>query len=101
MAKGLLKHKRLEFQETLGAFEDFALLLGASGIVQHAQHGWSAYSSNPAMLSGVPMITTYKPNQPLFRLDLFRDHGGVPDEFHDCNQIGAFVQKVGAVFNEG
>lgn len=99
-AKGLLKHKRLEFQETLGAFEDFALLLGASGIVQHAQHGWSAYSSNPAMLSGVPMITTYKPNQPLFRLDWFRDHGGVPDEFHDCNQIGAFVQKVGAVFNE-
>lgn len=98
--KWLIKHKRIEYLEHRHDYDDFDLLLGASGIVQHALHGWSAYSSNPAMLAGVPMITTYKPNQPLFRLDWFRDHGGVPDEFHDCNQIGAFVQKVGAVFNE-
>jgi hypothetical protein len=97
--QGLLQSDRLEILTNSSAYDDFALLLGASAIVQHANHGWSSYSSNPAMMTGAPLITTYKRHLQHHRLDLMRNYGGTPDEFHDCTQIKQYLAKVDSVIN--
>lgn len=94
----LLKHPRLTIMENTHYYDDFALLLGARAIVQHANYGWSSYSSNPAMIANIPMITTFKRHLQHHRLGWFDNYGGVPDEFHDCGQIPEFVKKVKASF---
>jgi len=63
-------------------YNNFALLLGASGIIQHANYGWSSYSNTPAMIASVPLIAT----------NAIRQHGGVlPLEFHDCGTLDVFI----------
>ena len=39
--------------------QDFDLLLGATGIIQHSKKGWSSYSSVAAMVSAVPLLNTW------------------------------------------
>jgi hypothetical protein len=92
-ASQLLEHPRLDFRASISAYDDLALLLGASAIVQHSGHGWSAFSSNPAMMSGSPLITTYKRHLQHHRLGLFDQYGGAPSEFHDCTRIDEFVSE--------
>jgi len=75
-------------------YNDFALLLGASGIIQHANYGWSSFSNNPAMIANIPLITTYKPTNQHFRFNIFRSYGSLPTEFHDCYGIRSFIDKI-------
>ena len=42
-----------------GIMQDFDLLLGATGIIQHSKKGWSSYSSVAAMVSAVPLLNTW------------------------------------------
>jgi hypothetical protein len=51
---------RLRVQEFVSAYDDFSLLLGASGIVQHAWGGWSSFSTVPALASGAALINTFR-----------------------------------------
>lgn len=76
------------------AYDDFALLLGATGIIQHALHGWSAYSAIPSMMAQIPLITTYKRSHEHHRFDIFETYGGIPEEFYHCDQINDFVNHV-------
>jgi hypothetical protein len=93
-----LQHPRLLVVVNATAYDDFALLLGAKAIIQHATYGWSAFSSVPAMIGQIPLITTLKRHMQHHRLGWFENYGGIPDEFHDCGQIPDFVQKVKARF---
>jgi len=99
-ARGVLQDDRVEDVHDHSIYDDFALLLGASAIVQHAQHGWSAFSSNPAMMAAVPLIATYKRHLQHHRHGWLANYGGVPDEFYDCTQIGAFVSAAAEKINE-
>ena len=76
------------------AFTDLQLLLDAAGIVQHSVFGWSAYSSVPAMARSIPLISTYQ--GPEHRYGIFAQHGNVPEEFHTCQQLPAFLDTVRA-----
>ena len=38
---------------------DFAVLLNATGIIQHAVEAWSSYSSVPAIMRGIPLLNTW------------------------------------------
>ena len=93
-----MQHPRLQIVENATAYDDFALLLGARAIVQHATYGWSAFSSVPAMIGQIPLITTLKRHMQHHRLGWFENYGGIPDEFHDCGQTYDFVRKVKARF---
>ena len=84
---------RLAVREFVSAYDDFSLLLGATGIVQHAWAGWSSFSTVPALASGAPLINTFRgvPH----RYGLFRAQGGaLPSELYDCTQIDEFVHRV-------
>jgi hypothetical protein len=98
-AGGLIQHRRLEILSDTSAYDDFALLLGASAIVQHANYGWSAYSSNPSMMSGAPLITTFKRHLQHHRLGWFENYGGAPSEFYDCTRIYEFVHEASIRIN--
>ena len=74
------------------ALADMQLLLGASGIIQHASEGWSAYSSVPAMAKSIPLINTY--NGPGHRYKVFAHYGTVPPEFHTCAELDLFLSKL-------
>lgn len=76
------------------AFTDLQLLLDAAGIVQHSVFGWSAYSSVPAMARSIPLISTYQGRE--HRYGIFAQHGDVPEEFHTCQQLPAFLDAVRA-----
>jgi hypothetical protein len=53
------------------------ILMRAKAIIQHAENGWSAYSSVAAMARGIPLINTY--TGPGFnRLELFKSQGACP-----------------------
>ena len=75
-------------------YKDFRLLLGASAIIQHANYGWSAFSNNPSMMANIPLITTYKSNKQHFRYDTFRHYGQLPPQFHQCEDLDAFISKI-------
>ncbi len=77
-------------------YKDFRLLLGASAIIQHANYGWSAFSNNPSMMANIPLITTYKSDRPHFRFDTFRLYGHLPSQFHQCEDLDAFISKIKA-----
>ncbi len=80
-------------RESVSAYDDFSLLLGASGIVQHAWGGWSSFSTVPALASGAALINTFRgvPH----RYGLFRAQGGcLPSELYDCTQRDEFVERV-------
>jgi hypothetical protein len=84
--------KHLEVRGHVSACFDFALLLGAFAIVQHAWGGWSSYSSVPALASGAPLINTYRGSP--HRHELFREQGGVPREMFNCEQQSQYLQAV-------
>ena len=75
------------------AFQDLALALSATAIVQHSATGWSSYTSVPAMARGIPLMNTYDGQN--HRFDLFAKYGEVPREFHSCRTKGvdAFVRE--------
>lgn len=93
-ARGLLHRLPVELISNHSVYDDFSLLVGATGIIQHAFLGWSSFSSVPAMMSQSPLITTYLTTQPSHRYQVFRHYDGMPDEFHDCTQIKEFVASV-------
>ena len=86
----------ISFINASSAFEDMALLLSSTAIVQHAVHGYSSYSNVPAMAKGIPLLSTYK--GPYHRFKEWRDTGlgetAIPSEFHDCSTRGNFRQRV-------
>ena len=82
----------MEIVHSSSPFKDMSLALSASGIVQHASEGWSAYTSVPAMARGIPMINTFTGNG--HRFDLFASYGEVPREFYACKEKNSFVRKV-------
>ena len=88
-----LMHDDANILTDTSEYDDFALLLGASAIVQHANHGWSAFSSNPAMMTGVPLITTYLRHLEHHRLEWFNNFGGIPDEYYSCDQTRKFISR--------
>lgn len=73
------------------SFDDFALLLGATGIVQHAATGYSSYSSVPSMAHGIPLINTYKGED--HRYYIFHER---PVEFHTCGERKQFLSRLSA-----
>lgn len=76
------------------AYDDFALLLSASAIIQHAWGGWSSYSAVPALVSGAPMMNTFDIHKPYHRFHHFERQLGLPVNFYDCGRIEAFMQAV-------
>lgn len=91
--QGLLRSKMLNIISGTSALDDFALLLGASAIVQHALFGQSSYSSNAATITGVPLITTFNRKLNPHHLNSLEHHGKIPDEFYDCTQLKTFLSK--------
>lgn len=83
---------RLRVREGGSAFEDFSLLLGASGVVQHAWGGWSSYSHVHALVSGIPLISTFRGSP--HRRDVFRAQGGLPREMYYCENRGDYVKAL-------
>ena len=71
------------------AFDDMAVLLGATGIVQHSPTGYSSYSSVPAMARGIPLLNTYMGDD--HRYSSFLE---MPKEFHTCAQRKRFVRRL-------
>ena len=71
------------------AFGDMALLLGATGIIQHSPTGYSSYSSVPAMAHGIPLLNTYTGQDHRYRL-----FDTLPVEFHTCAQRKRFVSRL-------
>ena len=79
------------------AWHDMATLLRARrGIVQHADEGWSAFSSVPALARGLPLITTYQGSAKEHRHAFWRRFGTdlVPSTFKSCGELDAFVAAV-------
>lgn len=93
-AEDLVGGSQLSFVYNTSEYDDFALLLGASGIIQHSHQGWSSYSNNPAMMAQIPLITTYKPDRFNYRYSLFEEYGKLPNEFHECGEINVFIEKL-------
>ena len=84
---------------------DFAVLLNATAIIQHATNAWSSYSSVPAMIRGIPLLNTWiGPNDVATQntsmvglLRYFEENGGCPVELRSSKrneQISAFVDIV-------
>jgi hypothetical protein len=84
---------------------DFAVLLNATGIIQHSTNAWSSYSSVPAMMRGIPLLNTWVgPNDLALEntssvglLRYFEENGGCPVELRSSKrneQISAFVDTV-------
>jgi hypothetical protein len=90
-ANNLLPTSWLRAHYTSSPFDDLALLLSASAIVQHAFGGWSSYSTVPALAAGVPIISTYRDLRPQPRLETFRQLNGAPREMFDCGTISEFL----------
>ena len=78
----------LTFSDT-SAYQGMSLMLNALGIVQHAQQGYSSYSSVPSMAHGVPLLSTYKGSK--HRYIMYSELGEVPPEFHTCGQRKGFL----------
>ena len=88
------KAGRFHMNASASEYDDFALLLSASAIIQHAGGGWSSYSSVPSLVTRVPMINTYDINRPSHRFHHFRSQQGLPPNFYDCQRIGRFMQAL-------
>lgn len=81
----------MELVHSSSAFKDMVLALSAVAIVQHASHGWSSYTSVPAMARGIPLINTYTGEN--HRYAFFKHYGEVPRELHSCTNLTQFVEK--------
>lgn len=93
-AMSLIKHSKIHFMTNTSAYDDFALLLGATAIIQHANRGWSSYSSNPAMMSRTPLLTTFKETNQNHRYAFFKQHGPLPVEFYGCSNVDSFLHEL-------
>ena len=65
---------------------DWALMMKATGIIQHAPTAWSSYSSVVAMAKQIPLFSTWM-QQPNVLTD-FEAVGGCPKEltgYHNSN----------------
>jgi len=93
---------------------DFAVLLNATGIIQHAVNAWSSYSSVPAMMRGIPLLNTWVGHEENEKLKLiqqehlriqntssvgllryFEENGGCPVELRSSKsqeQISIFLK---------
>jgi hypothetical protein len=73
--------------------QDFQVLLGAAGIIQHAKNAWSSYSSVAAMMNAVPLLNTWITGNPednsskyVGALASFDSIGGVPAELKSTHR---------------
>ena len=84
---------------------DFAVLLNATGIIQHSTNAWSSYSSVPAMMRGIPLLNTWiggadlrsQNTSSVGLLRSFAENGGCPVELTSSRrdaQISAFMDIV-------
>ena len=71
---------------------DVSYMMGAAGIVQHVQAGWSSFSSVVAMAKQIPLITTQRYG--FNRLDDFAGKGGSPHELMKCDQVETFFSAL-------
>jgi hypothetical protein len=76
-----------------GIMQDFQLLLGATGIIQHSTGAWSSYSSVAAMAYGIPLLNTWVTGNPednsatyVGVLASFDSNGGVPAELKSAHR---------------
>jgi hypothetical protein len=87
---------------------DFAVLLNATAIIQHATNAWSSYSSVPAMMRGIPLLNTWiGPNDlasqntsSIGLLRYFEENGGCPVELRSSKhkeQTSAFFDTVAKI----
>ncbi|WP_326533950.1 hypothetical protein [Pseudorhodoferax sp.] len=81
--------------ETLSILRDWKTLLGASAIVQHSLHGWSAFSSVAAMARGIPLLNTYALRRRNLLVDFAR-YSGLPAELRSTTTPGALAAFVAA-----
>jgi hypothetical protein len=72
---------------------DFNVLLGATGIIQHAKNSWSSYSSVAAMMNGIPLLNTWISQSPdpnyskyVGMLEVFHNNAGLPDELRSSHR---------------
>jgi len=93
-AMPLVKHSKIHFVTNTSEYDDFALLLGATAIIQHANRGWSSYSNNPAMMSRTPLLTTFKETNQNHRYAFFKEHGPLPVEFYGCSNVDLFLDEL-------
>lgn len=71
--------------------EDLAIILGASGIIIHSPHGWSAFSSMGSFFRSIPTISTAHDNK---QLDLYRSAGAQLPGWYNCSTISDFFTSV-------
>ena len=57
--KDLLGKNLIENVKDTSEYDQLQYMLGASAIIQHAIYGWSSFSSVPAMMANIPIMTTY------------------------------------------
>lgn len=79
----------IEIVHNGGALSDLQLVLNSAAVVQHGVHGWSAYTSIPAMARSIPLINTYKGSE--HRFETFAQYGEIPREFHTCGHLQDFL----------
>jgi hypothetical protein len=75
---------------TQSPYMDMKLALSAAAIVQHAPHGWSSFTSVPAMAKEIPLINTFTGAD--HRFNLFSEHNGLPPEFYSCQRMKDFIE---------
>jgi hypothetical protein len=75
---------------TRSPYMDMKLALSAVAIVQHAPHGWSSFTSVPAMAKEIPLINTFTGAD--HRFNLFAEHNGLPAEFYSCQRMKDFLE---------
>jgi len=91
--------------ELANKMRDFAVLLNATGIIQHAVHAWSSYSSVPAMMRGIPLLNTWvgreeanlKNASKVGLLRNFEENGGCPVELRSSKrteEVSVFINTV-------
>lgn len=73
--------------------QDFQVLLGATGIIQHALNAWSSYSSVAAMMNAIPLLNTWITHNPEVNsskivglLAKFEENGDVPAELKSAHR---------------
>jgi hypothetical protein len=93
-----------------GVMQDFQVLLGATGIIQHAKNAWSSYSSVAAMMNAVPLLNTWMsdnpevdPSKAVGALANFASNGGIPAELksaHLKEDVQVFMDMITCEWND-
>ena len=91
--------------ESANRLRDFAVLLNATGIIQHSTNAWSSYSSVPAMIRGIPLLNTWiggidlapQNTSSVGLLRYFAENGGCPVELRSSKrneEISIFLNTI-------